>query len=106
MHDGAVWVGVRPEKVYITATGDEETGDHNSLVGGTITDTSFIGVSTQYLVRMPWGQELTVFEQNTGARKVFSPGTTVDLHWARPHTFVLDAEQDAKAGVESVDDTP
>jgi len=106
VHDGAVWVGVRPEKVYITATGDEESGDHNSLVGGTITDTSFIGVSTQYLVRMPWGQELTVFEQNTGARKVFSPGTTVDLHWARPHTFVLDAEQDAKAGVESVDDTP
>ena len=106
VHDGAVWVGVRPEKVYITATGDEDSGDHNSLVGGTITDTSFIGVSTQYLVRMPWGQELTVFEQNTGTRKVFSPGTTVDLHWARPHTFVLDAEQDARAGVESVDDTP
>ncbi|HEU0288441.1 MAG TPA: ABC transporter ATP-binding protein [Nocardioidaceae bacterium] len=107
VHNGAVWVGVRPEKVYISATGDEEeSGDANSVVGGTITDTSFIGVSTQYLVKMPWGQELTVFEQNTGARKVFSPGTTVDLHWSRPHTFVLDANQDASAGVETVDDTP
>ena len=35
------------------------------LAGGTVSDVSFIGVSTQYLVRMPWGQELMVFEQNT-----------------------------------------
>ena len=27
---------------------------------------SFIGVSTQYLVRLPWGQELTVVRQNDG----------------------------------------
>jgi spermidine/putrescine transport system ATP-binding protein len=106
VHGGPVWVGVRPEKVYVSAAREEDHGEANSLAGGTITDTSFIGVSTQYLVRMPWGQELTVFEQNTGARKVFSPGTTVDLHWARPHTFVLDAEQDAAAGVETVDDAP
>ena len=76
------------------------------FAGGTITDTSFIGVSTQYLVKMPWGEELTVFEQNTGDRTVFGPGTSVDLHWSRPHTFVLDAEQDATAGVETVDDAP
>ena len=42
---------------------------------------SFIGVSTQYLVRMPWGQELTVFEQNSGARDGFRAGDRVDLHW-------------------------
>ena len=36
-----------------------------------VSDVSFVGVSTQYLVRMPWGQELTVFEQNTGARPFF-----------------------------------
>ena len=34
---------------------------------GVVTDASFIGVSTQYLVRMPWGQELMVFAQNIGA---------------------------------------
>jgi spermidine/putrescine transport system ATP-binding protein len=106
VHAGPVWVGVRPEKVYISAAGEEADAEGNSVGGGTITDTSFIGVSTQYLVKMPWGEELTVFEQNTGARRVFPPGTSVDLHWARPHTFVLDAEQDATAGVETVDGTP
>jgi spermidine/putrescine transport system ATP-binding protein len=106
VHEGPVWVGIRPEKVYIAAAGEEEIAGGNSVGGGTITDTSFIGVSTQYLVRMPWGEELTVFEQNTGARTVFAPGTSVDLHWSRPHTFVLDAEQDATAGVETVDAAP
>ena len=60
-------------------------------------------MSTSYLVRMPWGQELTVFEQNSGARDLFAPGTPVDLHWNIAHTFLLDAAQDALAGVELVD---
>ncbi|HYJ66177.1 MAG TPA: ABC transporter ATP-binding protein [Nocardioidaceae bacterium] len=106
VHEGPVWVGVRPEKIYISAAGEEDNAEGNTVGGGTITDTSFIGVSTQYLVRMPWGEELNIFEQNTGARPVLAPGTSVDLHWARPHTFVLDAEQDATAGVETVDDAP
>jgi spermidine/putrescine transport system ATP-binding protein len=55
-------------------------------------------VSTQYLVRMPWDQELTVFEQNSGARDSFTVGDPVDLHWAPAHTFLLDADQDAHAG--------
>ena len=37
--------------------------DHNQLPG-TVTDVSYSGVSTQYLVRTAWGQELIVFEQN------------------------------------------
>ena len=66
------------------------------LAGGVVTDVSFIGVSTQYLVRMPWGQELTVFEQNTGAGAACCRrATQVDLHWAPAHTFLLDADQDA-----------
>ena len=76
-------------------------GGGNLLAGGVVSDVSFIGVSTQYLVRMPWGQELTVFEQNSGARDGFRPGDQVDLHWAPAHTFLLDADQDAHAGDES-----
>jgi spermidine/putrescine transport system ATP-binding protein len=30
-------------------------------------------VSTQYLVRTAWGQELMAFEQNTGARPLMRP---------------------------------
>ncbi len=96
--DGAVWVGVRPEKVYVAPAGVEAEDSSNVLRAGVVTDVSFIGVSTQYLVRMPWGQELTVFEQNTGARESLRPGDEVDLHWHAGHTFLLDAAQDAHAG--------
>ena len=100
---GKVWVGIRPEKVFMTAAGEEPREEVNALTGGTVSDVSFIGMSTLYLVRMPWGQELTVFEQNTGARQLFAPGAAVNLHWKHGHAFLLDAAQDARAGVESVD---
>jgi spermidine/putrescine transport system ATP-binding protein len=99
--EGTVWVGVRPEKVFLAQEGSESSDGSNRLAGGTVSDVSFIGVSTQYLVRMPWGQELTVFEQNSGARESFRAGEKVDLHWTPAHTFLLDADQDAHAGDES-----
>lgn len=99
--DGRVWLGVRPEKVFLSHRGTETADGSNALPGGVVSDVSFIGVSTQYLVRMPWGQELTVFEQNTGAREQFRAGEDVDLHWLPAHTFVLDADQDAHAGDET-----
>lgn len=99
--EGDVWVGVRPEKVFLAAAESETDDGSNLLAGGVVTDVSFVGVSTQYLVRLPWGQELTVFEQNTGARDSFRRGDRVDLHWMPAHTFLLDAAQDASAGAES-----
>jgi spermidine/putrescine transport system ATP-binding protein len=100
--DGTVWVGVRPEKVFLAGVGSAgREGSANQLAGGVVTDVSFIGVSTQYLVRMPWGQELTVFEQNSGAHDGFRVGDPVELHWSAAHTFLLDADQDAHAGDES-----
>jgi spermidine/putrescine transport system ATP-binding protein len=101
---GRVWVGIRPEKVVMSAAGSGESDSSDSVLsGGVVSDVSFIGTSTLYLVRMPWGQELTVFEQNSGARELFTPDTAVDLHWHRDHAFLLDAAQDARAGVETVD---
>jgi spermidine/putrescine transport system ATP-binding protein len=97
---GDVWVGVRPEKVFAESPGAEVRPNSNVLPGGVVSDVSFTGVSMQYLVRMPWGQELTVFEQNTGARDIFRVDEVVDLQWRAEHTFCLDAAQDAHAGVE------
>ena len=71
----------------------------NVLTGGKVSDVSFVGVSTQYLVAMPWGQELMVFEQNTGRQTPLRTATTVDLAWSPDHAFLLDAEQDAHAGM-------
>jgi spermidine/putrescine transport system ATP-binding protein len=101
---GDVWVGVRPEKVSLTRSGSPApTAGGNLLPGGVISDVSFVGVSTQFLVRMPWGQELTVFLQNTGGHDRLAQGDKVDLHWDAAHTFCLDASQDATAGVEQED---
>ena len=61
-------------------------------------------MSTQYLVRMAWGQGLMVFEQNTGQRGRLSSGEDVVLAWDPDHTFMLDAAQDSEAGVTREDD--
>jgi spermidine/putrescine transport system ATP-binding protein len=92
------WVGIRPEKVLIGDVGEALDAPGNTIPGGVVTDVSFVGVSTQYLVRMPWGQELQVFEQNTGRRRIFRQGDTVELSWRPEYAFLLDAEQDAHAG--------
>ena len=97
---GDGWVGIRPEKVLIAEVGEDIDAPGNHLEGGIVTDVSFVGVSTQYLVRMPWGQELQVFEQNTGRRKIFTHGEKVDLSWRPEYAFLLDASQDVHAGIE------
>ncbi len=101
---GKGWLGVRPEKIFLGAPGDEDHGDANVLTGARVSDVSFVGVSTQYLVRMPWGQELMVFEQNTGQRERFAQGAEVELAWNPAHSFLLDPEQDAEAGVTREED--
>jgi spermidine/putrescine transport system ATP-binding protein len=101
---GKGWLGVRPEKIFVSPAGSESYDGANVLSGGRITDVSFVGVSTQYLVAMPWGQEVMVFEQNTGQRAQLRNGDNVDLAWSPDHAFLLDASQDAHAGVMSPED--
>jgi spermidine/putrescine transport system ATP-binding protein len=92
------WVGIRPEKVLIGDEGEALDAPGNTIPGGVVTDVSFVGVSTQYLVRMPWGQEIQVFEQNTGRRRIFRHGDKVELSWRPEYAFLLDHDQDASAG--------
>ncbi len=94
-------IGVRPEKIQLVPEGAAVEGARrNVLPGGVVSDASFTGVSTQYLVRMPWGQELMVFAQNLGTGGLLRRGTTVDLHWDPAHTFALDGRLDVNAGVD------
>jgi spermidine/putrescine transport system ATP-binding protein len=97
---GKGWLGIRPEKVLIAEAGQPIDAPGDVITGGHITDVSFVGVSTQYMVKMPWGQELMVFEQNTGSRRMLPVGTKVDVSWRPEYAFLLDASQDAKAGIE------
>jgi spermidine/putrescine transport system ATP-binding protein len=98
--EGKVWLGVRPEKVSISAPAEPQGDNQGKLRGGIVSDVSFVGVSTQYLVRMPWGQELSVFEQNTGERSAITAGDMVDLSWKPSRAFLLDHHQDARAGAQ------
>ena len=94
------WIGIRPEKVLIGDPGEQLDAPGNSIPGGVVSDVSFVGVSTQYLVRMPWGQEVQVFAQNTGHRRIYRTGESVELSWRPDYAFLLDASQDAKAGAQ------
>jgi spermidine/putrescine transport system ATP-binding protein len=97
------WIGIRPEKVLIGDPGEELDAPGSSIPGGVVTDVSFVGVSTQYMVRMPWGQELQIFQQNTGHRRLYRSGESVELSWRPEYAFLLDASQDARAGQEDDD---
>ena len=97
------WIGIRPEKVLIGEPGEVLDAPGNSIPGGVVSDVSFFGVSTQYLVRMPWGQELQVFQQNTGHRRLFRSGDSVELSWRPEYAFLLDHAQDASAGAQKDD---
>ena len=96
----SVWLGVRPEKLRLVAAGSghDGAGAENRLTG-VVTDASFTGLATNYLVRLPWGQELMVVQQNDGTSRV-AAGTQVTLGWAPEHGFALDARQDAHAGAQ------
>jgi spermidine/putrescine transport system ATP-binding protein len=59
-----------------------------------------VGVSTQYLVATPWGQELIAFEQNMGAAARPAVGETVTVSWEPGHSFGLDGGDDLNAGIE------
>jgi spermidine/putrescine transport system ATP-binding protein len=101
VREGTIMLGIRPEKLHVLA-GEAPGTDLDVVTGGTIIDSSFIGVSTEYIVRMPWGQDLVVFEQNRETSTVHPPGTTVSLAWSPEHAFGLGPEQGADAGVGAV----
>ena len=96
--DASVLAGIRPEKIRIHPEGTAVSG--NVLTGGTIVDVSYIGVSTQYQVEMPWKQELIVFEQNDDGLPPLEKGDRVVLSWEPMFTFALDGRADATAGSE------
>ena len=96
--DNSIYAGIRPEKFRISRL---ETQTHgNILTGGKVEDVSYIGVSTQYQVLMPWGQELMVFEQNDDGVAPFSVGEPVNISWEPIFTFGLRGDEDAEAGTE------
>ena len=85
--DGAVRVGVRPEKLAVV----DAAPSGANVVRGRVEVASYLGVSLQYVVRTPGGDALTVIEQNRDGASV-GAGREVLVAWRPEHTFVVTKE--------------
>lgn len=88
--EGSVLFGVRPEKVRIDRVRPDTAGNE---VPATVTDVSFTGVATQYLVTVPSGGQWSVYEQNLDVEpQSIRPGDEVWLSWNAAHAFAVASE--------------
>ncbi|MET9690548.1 ABC transporter ATP-binding protein [Streptomyces sp. NPDC006514] len=103
---GKLLVGVRPEKVSLVPSEEEDAiATGRNKITGRIAASSFIGVSTQFVIDSPVCPELEVYVQNIERDSRLVPGAEVVLHWNPEHTFGLDAAQDIDAGIETVEES-
>ena len=96
---GSVALGVRPEKIRLFEPQDDVPGGLNRLAG-TISDASYLGVSTQYIVTLADGHKVTVYEQNVQRAtksELWSTGEQVVLAWSPEHSFIVDDAPSAAA---------
>jgi len=74
-----------------------------------ITDASYLGVSTQYIVKLPDGLTVTVYEQNVQRAtkaELWSSGENVQLSWLPEHSFVVgDPGPDARTPIAAIAET-
>jgi spermidine/putrescine transport system ATP-binding protein len=91
--DAGVRIGVRPEKMRLVAAGQAPPGN-GAVLRGRVTDASFLGIVTEYVVRTDDGAELMVVAQNDGSAELqtLGPGREVDVFWNPSHSFVVDKE--------------
>ncbi|SCE79187.1 spermidine/putrescine transport system ATP-binding protein [Micromonospora coriariae] len=85
---GPVHLGVRPEKLNLVGSADQVPAGHQHVTG-VVTDASYVGVSTQYLLRTGWGTELSVFTANSGAAAQVPVGSEAVAYWDPRHAFLL-----------------
>jgi spermidine/putrescine transport system ATP-binding protein len=83
---GSVQIGVRPEKLRIG-------GDEENKLSGTVAESAYIGVSTQYILDTPAGP-VTVYVQNDRLGAQVANGEQLTLGWSPDCTFVVDAQED------------
>lgn len=89
---GALALGVRPEKFRLIEPSKDIAPGLNRL-RGTIADASYLGVSTQYIVRLADDQRVTVYEQNVERAtksELWAVGEEVVVAWAPEHCFVVE----------------
>jgi spermidine/putrescine transport system ATP-binding protein len=99
VNGAAIRIGVRPEKITIAPGGGETSSAARNVVHGRVTVASYLGVSIQYVVETPRGNELTVIAPNRDgdAANSIGPGRDVSLSWDPTHTFVVQRQESVHA---------
>ncbi|SDQ36329.1 spermidine/putrescine transport system ATP-binding protein [Arthrobacter crystallopoietes] len=95
-HHGKALIGIRPEKLRMMWPADAPA-DGSNILRGRVLDSSFTGVSTEYLVEVAGIGPVGVFSQNHGQQSA-APGDDVVLTWDTAHAFGLDGDEDTQAG--------
>ncbi|MEV0392693.1 ABC transporter ATP-binding protein [Polymorphospora rubra] len=106
---GAVLVGVRPERLHLAAAAADVPAGHQ-WVTGVVTDSSYVGVGTRYLVRTLWGAELAAFaaygavagggaaaaagDPAPGGAGRLPVGAEVVAYWNPAHAFLVPDDVD------------
>jgi spermidine/putrescine transport system ATP-binding protein len=83
---GAVHVGVRPEKLRLD-------GSEPNTLDGTVVESAYIGVSTQYIVETPAGVVTAYVQNDRPGAQAIAPGSRLTLSWSPECTFVVDAQE-------------
>jgi spermidine/putrescine transport system ATP-binding protein len=80
---GSVEIGIRPEKIR------PASGEANELAG-TVRESAYIGVSTQYIVETPAGSVSVYVQNERSGAATLSPGERLTLSWSPESVFVVE----------------
>jgi spermidine/putrescine transport system ATP-binding protein len=98
--DGAIRIGVRPEKIEIKPASMAVIGAGNSITA-TIMISTYTGVSTSYECRARDGSKVVVYVQNLGTDiESLAAGSEVVLKWDPEHTFAVSKADAVEAAEE------
>jgi len=85
---GSGWsLGVRPEKLQLTAEGPGAATSANAI-RATVTDVTYLGATTEARLETSWGATVHAVRQNTTAARV-RPGDPVQVRWDASQCFLL-----------------
>ena len=77
-----VHAAVRPEKIRFSNTGD-------NVCTAEVRQVVYMGVSTQYIMKMPGGEKLVLYQQNVYDASGFEVGEEVSVAWDARNCLVL-----------------
>jgi spermidine/putrescine transport system ATP-binding protein len=84
---GDVAIGIRPEKI-------RPDGSESNVLSGTVVESAYIGVSTQYIVDTRAGSVSLYVQNDRPGAPALAPGERLTLSWSPESTFVVEPPED------------